>query len=635
MGSSISRNDGRVALVLALALVAIFTATTYRQPQRYFQTSSNHKLSLSGRVASDFVEAQPHEHAYSGRQARWADTKDGRACQSLFPWSFDEVSSSSSTAWNRLRADILNASYFPDQHRSVTRFRTWVDDLYGFHSAERLRRSRAHPAPVASVRRILQLAQMRLDDPANNDAVRVLVMGGSVTQGVSCSFNPVGLPTVQRITPQLECAWASRLEHLLNSVLFPSIPPVDDSHNSTRPRQVFEVRNLAVGGTNSETAAMLLEYQLMDQFDEKLPHVVIASFSANDVQDPDPVADFKVHQPNLVRSAQRLRPCDDELPLIILADDLYGTERLGTRAIEQTGRLYQVASWFNVMAVVYPNVAGHAAVANYQKGTYYDPMFGTQSSEIHLGMGFHIAMAWTLLFNIVDAFYETCVDESPNATETTFAEPPTKFKYRGRLAPADAVRADWEANLEEKRRECGSDDPLPTPQPLSPYSTHVCTYAWMAIHQESISEPSRVTAAMQFALMENRGWNASGEPFGNPRTGWYAETPEARFSLQISNITMTTGSIIILSMKSSGPAWVNSKLRVRIRVVRPNSRNKTDDSGNDYTVYGHHSARTSVHFPHKFAIPGGPADIGDTVRVECTLISGEMFKIAGMAFCRK
>jgi hypothetical protein len=89
MGSSISRNDGRVALVVALALVAIFTATTYRQPQRSLQTSSSHKLSLSGRFASDFLEAQQQEHASSGRQSRWADTKDGRACQNLFPWIFD------------------------------------------------------------------------------------------------------------------------------------------------------------------------------------------------------------------------------------------------------------------------------------------------------------------------------------------------------------------------------------------------------------------------------------------------------------------------------------------------------------------------------------------------------------------
>jgi hypothetical protein len=163
----------------------------------------------------------------------------------------------------------------------------------------------------------------------------------------------------------------------------------------------------------------------------------------------------------------------------------------------------------------------------------------------------------------------------------------------------------------------------------------VCTYAWAANHQESISEPSHVAAALQPALVENRGWNASGHPFTNPRTGWYARTPNARFSLQVSNIAMATGSVVILSMRSYGPDWVNSSLRVRIRVTRPNYPRKRDDSGNNYTIDGYHSVTTSVHFPHKLPIPGGPADIGDTIRVECTLVSGVRFKIAGLAFCQE
>jgi hypothetical protein len=56
----------------------------------------------------------------------------------------------------------------------------------------------------------------------------------------------------------------------------------------------------------------------------------------------------------------------------------------------------------------------------------------------------------------VDALFEFCVDKTSaveKEPETTFAEPPTK--YRGKLVATEEVRREWQANLEAMARDCG------------------------------------------------------------------------------------------------------------------------------------------------------------------------------------
>jgi hypothetical protein len=40
---------------------------------------------------------------------------------------------------------------------------------------------------------------------------------------------------------------------------------------------IFEVRNLAVGGSNSEVGSVVLEYQLIKNLHRERPHVVISA----------------------------------------------------------------------------------------------------------------------------------------------------------------------------------------------------------------------------------------------------------------------------------------------------------------------------------------------------------------------
>jgi hypothetical protein len=137
-----------------------------------------------------------------------------------------------SSLWRELKHQILNASYFPLEMAPNVAFRGWIDSLFHFYTAERLRRSISNPASTSAVRHILKILS---DYPTTKEPLRVLVMGGSVTSGNGCSANPLGLKS-----GFLECAWSSRLEHLLNHVFFGG-------------ERVFQFFNAAVGKNLPQT----------------------------------------------------------------------------------------------------------------------------------------------------------------------------------------------------------------------------------------------------------------------------------------------------------------------------------------------------------------------------------------------
>jgi hypothetical protein len=74
-------------------------------------------------------------------------------------------------------------------------------------------------------------------------------------------------------------------------------------------------------------------------------------------------------------------------------------------------------------------------------------------------------------------------------------------------------------------------------------------------------------------------------------------------------------------------------------------RNKNNNSGqhdnsnikdvvteSSYDISGYHKTRTSVLVPRKIQLPT-PAKVGSVIHVRFELVSGETFKITGMALC--
>jgi hypothetical protein len=582
-----------------------------------------------------------------------------------------------------MRDRILNASYYPSAHADHPElgnaFRDWVDSTFAFYSGARLRRSVAHPAPVQSVRQLLRhlaTASSRQGDGIGGDAepIRILVMGGSVTYGHRCYLNSevAGLPWVK----ESDCAWPARLEKMLNQVLSPEYPGL------------FQVTNNAIRATNSEVGAALLEKQLIVD-PAAPPHVVISAYATNDGLDPDVGASSHRHQENLVRAALRLRPCDDALPLVVLADDLHPGLNGGMDSevdLEVTGKMYKVASWYDVMMVTYANVARPAALARYQSMSSPDPLFGSAFDNVHLGLGFHFGMAWTVLFNLLSSVVDTCADVASdrivnnaeasnplvapagaNASSSKFAEPP--IKYVGPISSADVAAPQWRENLRRKNEECdvlmrsnesrtvvddgsmGMEAQSTKTTKMSlrpPYSNGVCSYGWMA-SPATLYTPQAIADALQPVLVRQLGWTIrDGTVWTSPC--FATDMSNATFELAVRNVSAPVQHLTVFYTRSYLPTFQQSKLVLTVRVesLPPSSREQTTSSASPplpqprppqgevdvYEISGHHEFKTSVNYPIQFRLPGSGARVGDTIHVEARLVSGQEFKIAGLAFCR-
>jgi hypothetical protein len=92
--------------------------------------------------------------------------------------------------------------------------------------------------------------------------VKILVMGGSVTFGSNCA-----LVSPWKNPRRRECAWPGRLGAILNGMAGGALVQVD---------------SISMGGTNTATGTVMLEYDLMHK--EALGHdIVINAYSTNDL----------------------------------------------------------------------------------------------------------------------------------------------------------------------------------------------------------------------------------------------------------------------------------------------------------------------------------------------------------------
>jgi hypothetical protein len=642
------------------------------------------------------------------------------ACDLMFPveslredpqyWSFSEV-------WDELSASVRNATYhhYPPGHAvdyaRVDRYRRWVDHLFEFFTAERLQRSQAYPAPSESVRKIIEVIQRKIEDPVHNEPVRIIIMGGSVTAGRDCEVNPLDLPgsKVNGDTARW-CTYTSRLEGLLNSVMFPSKRPKGgvrvrngryDGHTTRAATAaaasddllgdrkdyypIFEVTNVAAQATDSQVGAMVLEHWLLPFLENEPPHIVISSYSANDAYEHE-LDVFGVNHQDWIRAARSLRPCDDHLPLVVLADDVYCHGCELSTALRQTGSIYKTASWYDVMAVAYPNVVRQVSdrSANFSEADGH-PLFGSsRDSSNHPGMGFHMGQAWTLFFNLAGAMHAACTnpftppgeneegdaadpdadpdadaDARPEANGTNasarltfkpWTDPHTKYRGRHRQN-AKLVLQDWTRNEEIKARRCSDSGPFAnatatkigdgaTPRPE--YATRTCTYAWMVNSMTPVWDQQDVIMALGHVMTENDGWTT----LDRPKAGWYTNrttsdgSNSSFFAIELRNISAAASHLTVLSLKSYGEAWAGSRIKIEVEIESPPSAgsSRRPPRRAEYFVEGHHAKRISVSYPHRFRLPGGDAGgveakAGDTIRARFTNVGNTQFKISGLAFC--
>jgi hypothetical protein len=524
---------------------------------------------------------------------------------------------SASHVWNSFRNELLHASY-ATQDTPNEKFRPWVTELFNWYKTDRLERSLAFPASAANMRRILQIID---DYPTTKEPLQILVMGGSVTAGNGCIQNTIGV--TDKKAPRgnaafISCAWPTRLEFLLNQLLFDGEP-------------VVKVTNLAVPGSSSEVGSMILEYGLFPK-NFTLPHIVLSAFSANDATSHMGKDLVFGYMQDFVQATLKLR-CDDDLPMVVLVDDFYGV-KMPMAPMDHSAALHTISSWYHLMAISYPNVIRHALYANLENATVPHPlMSSTVIGNIHQGLGFHIGMSWVVLFNLLNAVVKGCNDilsdkSNQDVSRTSLDVNELSPKHISKLTPKltfPQLAREWRSTTASATSRC---------QNSTNNAADVCASAWMVNRMTGVSRPQDVRKSLKSVLKSSDGWDATGFPIRQPRTGWYANQVNATFNLEFTNITVESKFLTVLYMKSYSSGYKDSLLRVTMEVIHEGSSNSTSTSSVS-DIKGYHDSKTSVHFPHKMKLPGDGAQVGDMVRVTFRLMSGSAFKIAGIAMCAR
>lgn len=237
------------------------------------------------------------------------------------------------------------------------------------------------------------------------EPVRILVVGGSVTQGHSCQ---------EGMRYSRTCAWPQRLERLLNQWILGYY----DEH-----RLVVEVENAAVESTGSYVSLVLLESGVYSGFD-----ILVNSHATNDLWTARVTTtslntgDNESHnsttlEDTIFHTTQHfartvLDPClHEQVPLLIWLDDYLGNRKPDdvlfssslARPVSTLAHYYGFPFWSYPDAVsdyVHADTQGILTRQWYKGNTY--------QHDVHPNPIFHQAMAWLVAYNMLSLVTNHC-----------------------------------------------------------------------------------------------------------------------------------------------------------------------------------------------------------------------------------
>jgi hypothetical protein len=297
------------------------------------------------------------------------------------------------------------------------------------------------------------------------------------------------------------------------------------------------------------------------------------------------------------------------------------------------------------MLIDYGNVVRHTLLRRYDKERI-EPLLGGKF-QLHGGMGFHIGLAWTVVYNFMTLMVDACHDYKEHeysAQMTSYSSQMTSERWESeaklsnledipwgispfqqigghyQISDPFSVNQEWLKNVKTREEQCNST--LNDVQKI----VSVCTYAWMVSGLAGIMTPEHIDKAFSNVMKSSYGWEAQGTWYTIPRLAYVATTEKATFSLKI-HVSSPTEFFTILLMESYGPNFVGTNLRIEVNI-------EYDNPPMAYNVSGYHNMKTSVLVPHKFRLPR-IAQQGESIHFKATLTRGAYFRISGLAFCKQ
>ena len=502
----------------------------------------------------------------------------------------------------------------------------------------------------------------------NDDSIppplRVVVFGGSVTEGTGCEGHPKHLVTNNNNNKRRKppppptirgksCSWPFRLQQLANAVLGES---------------VIEIVNVAVGGTNSDLAGPVLKYNLYPSkvLQTRGPHVIVNAYAVNDNLPQAPWRDNSTHDfrhddytlaraQTFIRNAMESLPCptttntntttSQHLPMIVFVNDYLGNqndivlgEDIRHANVQLLSHLYGVgyiSPFHPVSSLVYSDTTELTFSPPWTKGENY-----TKQVNGHFQMPGHIYMALSIAYSALKVAQEVCISSSRSSSsghggdDTTTTSPTNKdphvattrsspwsiapwltrwYTLAGLATEWDDVAHNHTIQRETYCENTGSASPKP-----------LCPFAFVATPAGTARTAGQLNSYLERYIVSNTGWKAENDM----RNGWQnklglvAHTTGAKLKLRLPTIESPIRVIQLQNLKSYGDKWEGSNAQYTFTVWKSLEDAQTSDSENPtakvqpimtktFQRSGFHDLNVSIAYQYKLDLLSGTDDAGD------------------------
>jgi lysophospholipase L1-like esterase len=561
--------------------------------------------------------------------------------------------------WHRHLNAILEASYYPRDANGThlmdpntqNVFRNLLFDL----TPHELEQGLLTYPKAADVERIWNVLEARRQQPNKAPPLRVLVMGGSVVEGVGCE-QPTDGKDKDAVATGRDCSWPGRLEKFVNAFLgFDAI----------------RVVNIAQGGTGTDQATSQIKYWMyQSQMEGHVPDVIIHAFGSNDshlgekkASERERISDLHeqaTRRLNLfVQTLQRSHPCPP--PILVHLDDYFGGHRQGALLGDFTYRmvLKEIAGWYGNFAVssaqvvdelIYPDTLGEKAFSPEWRIKQRGDNAGQFNENVHFGFGGHLAVLWTWVYSVTKTAVQFCNnrdwEQHRNAvSREMFQEPALRrsaitgnvHQLRGFLPPP----LNYELDLQQVSQSMLNEKFLQLEHCKTVSTNPPCVMAFVAGPEGQTSTKALLARYLSpwFTSRNNWKFEADMSHGWSRKLGLVAVAPYAAMTFTFQNISKPVQVLTVHSLKSYGAAWEASAAEFSIRKKLPASGNTTAAAHIGWIpvhteiVAGVHNSTSSITYSTEMTFP--PVEVGSDMELDIKLVGGSKFKITGMMLCSR
>ena len=492
--------------------------------------------------------------------------------------------------WEQIKPSIVKVSLIDKEWtkniRSMKNFTDWVDESMSYFTYSRMQHtSLSRPIDqTRSIGRIHSILEEKMRFPKTAPPLRIVVFGGSVTNGHYCLDNifdffvrndgkgndRAGSPAHQSKI----CAWSGRLQDMMDE---------------TFGLGVVEIKNLAVGGAKSDMSTALMEFGLIPGL---TPDIIIWDHGINDAMTTvNPNVKYyessSLDTEQIFEKLQRFyqaaislpTSCDNpDPPIVIMLDSLIGQQ---TR-FPQISEALRISSAVSKMLTWYPDIWGISSantvrpyiltkVSNEKKMI---GLLGSNSVTTHPGMMYHISIAWILLFNFLNALHDNCITRDIIATEHLSTIPSNRFtgndylqlshlpELYEKLRMVDVPEV-WKDRIPKSMEyESCLDKQMAKTEVIKKFtkdSSLTCYYAWIVNTVLKVETPQQVYKKIKPYLVKNQGWSAYSADSKEKPGGWIVSGGRGSFfELMFSDVPTSVNSLTIIYMQSYSQMWINS-----------------------------------------------------------------------------